>query len=161
IPAPITSLRLVVGAMLLRGSDTHVPVGTLRSALRISSLFLFAGLGVVLATPRPGAGRLAIHRAVRGLSLGLVGWLSWRYLGLGWQASVLLALALLTPSTGFILDTLERMGLDEGERFWVTSKAIAGELLALAVLFVALKADNGMELGVSSAAMVGLLVGLP
>src|SRR3546814_9442778 len=83
------------------------------------------------------------------------------YLDLGWQASALLALALLTPSTGFILDTLERLGLDEEERFWVTSKAIAGELLALAALFVIMLAGAPMQLGVSTLVMLGMLVGLP
>jgi Kef-type K+ transport system membrane component KefB len=161
LPAPITCLLLGVGAMLLWGDDTHDPVVTLLSALGISSLFLFAGLEVDFDTLRKGLGRLVIHLAVRVASLVLVGWVAWRYLDLGWQAAVLVSLALLTPSTGFILDTLERMGLDEGERFWVTSKAIAGELLALAVLFVALKADNGLALGMSSVAMLGLLVGLP
>jgi Kef-type K+ transport system membrane component KefB len=161
LPAPITCLLLGVGAMLLWAEETHDPVVALLSALGISSLFLFAGLEVDFATLRKGAWRLVVHLVVRALSLVLVGWLAWEYFGLGWQAAVLVSLALLTPSTGFILDTLERMGLDEGERFWVTSKAIAGELLALAILFVALKADNGLAFGVSTAAMVGLLVGLP
>lgn len=161
IPAPITSLLLGVGAMLLWGEDTHDPVVTLLSALGISSLFLFAGLEVDFGTLRQGAGRLGLHLLVRIASLSLVSWAGWRYLGLGWQASALLALALLTPSTGFILDTLERMGLDDGERFWVTSKAIAGELLALALLFVALKSDDGMEFGAASGAMIALLAGLP
>jgi len=161
LPAPITCLLLGVGAMLLWGEDTHDPVVALLSALGISSLFLFAGLEVDFETLRKSLGRLGIHLAVRVASLAFVGWAAWRYMDLGWQAAVLISLALLTPSTGFILDTLERMGLDEDERFWVTSKAIAGELLALAVLFVALKADSGIEFGVSSAAMAGLLVGLP
>ena len=39
-----------------------------------------------------------------------VGWLAWRYAGLPWQAAGLLALALLTPSTGFIMDSLSRLG---------------------------------------------------
>ena len=161
LPAPITCLALGIGAMLLWGEDTHDPVVTLLSALGISSLFLFAGLEVDFATLRKGLVGLSVHLLVRVVSLGLVGWLAWRYLGLGWQASVLVSLAVLTPSTGFILDTLARMGLDEGERFWVTSKAIAGELLALAVLFVALKSGDALQFGVSSAAMMGLLVGLP
>src|SRR5690606_39529131 len=87
--------------------------------------------------------------------------LGWRHLDLGWQAATLLALALLTPSTGFILDTLERLGLDDNERFWVTSKAIAGELLALAALFVVLQAGDPVVMGVNSLVLVAMLVGLP
>jgi Kef-type K+ transport system membrane component KefB len=161
IPAPITSLLLGVGAMLAWGERTHDPVVVLLSALGISSLFLFAGLEVELQGLRRGLGRLLAHLAIRSAAMTLVGWLAWRYLAMGWQAAALLALALLTPSTGFILDTLERLGLDQEERFWVTNKAIAGEMLALAVLFVALQAGDPMQFAAASAAMVALLVGLP
>src|SRR5690606_32866517 len=104
---------------------------------------------------------LLAHLFIRGLALGAAAWLGWRYADLGWQAAALLALALLTPSTGFIVDTLGRLGLDEEERFWVTNKAIAGELLALAALFVVLQAGDMVGLAISSAALVGLMVGLP
>ena len=53
------------------------------------------------------------------------------------------------------------MGLDEEEQFWVTSKAIAGELLALGMLFVLLLADDPAQLGLSSLALLGLMIGLP
>jgi Kef-type K+ transport system membrane component KefB len=161
IPAPITSLLLGVGARLAWGERTHDPDVVLLSALGISSLFLFAGLEVELQGLRRGLGRLLAHLAIRSAAMTLVGWLAWRYLAMGWQAAALLALALLTPSTGFILDTLERLGLDQEERFWVTNKAIAGEMLALAVLFVALQAGDPMQFAAASAAMVALLVGLP
>lgn len=161
VPAPITCLLFGLVAMLWLGDRTHDPVVVLLSTLGISSLFLFAGLEVDLHALRRGLWPLVAHLALRVGTLVLLGWLAWRYAGLGWQAAGLLALALLTPSTGFILDTLERLGLDEEERFWVTSKAIAGELLALAALFVVLQAGDPVQLGMSSLAMVGLLVGLP
>ena len=161
IPAPITCLFLGIGAMLLWGEETHDPVVVLLSALGISSLFLFAGLEVEWQALRRGVGRLLVHLAIRVAALVLTGWLAWRYLDLGWQAASLLALALLTQSTGFILDTLERMGLDQEERFWVTSKAIAGELLALAMLFVALQAGDPVQFGIASLEMLALLLGLP
>ena len=161
LPAPITCLALGIGAMLAFGDRVHDPVIVLLSTLGISSLFLFAGLEVDLQALRKGLGRLLVHLVIRVLLLAGVAWLGWHYLDLGWQAAVLVALALLTPSTGFILDTLERLGLDEEERFWVTSKAIAGELMALAVLFVVLQAADPMQLGVSSLVMLAMIVGLP
>lgn len=161
IPAPITCLLLGIGAMLAWGDRTHDPVVVLLSTLGISSLFLFAGLEVELQALRRGLGRLLAHLLVRALALAGVAWLAWRYLDLGWQPATLLALALLTPSTGFILDTLEGLGLDRDERFWVTNKAIAGELLALLVLFVALQAGDAEGFAVSSLAMLALLTGLP
>lgn len=161
LPAPITCLVFGIGAMLALGGSVHDPVVTLLSTLGISSLFLFAGLEVDMGALRKGLWPLLAHLAIRIGSLCLLAWLGWRYLDLGWQAAALLALALLTPSTGFILDTLERLGLDEEERFWVTSKAIAGELLALAALFVVLQAGDPVQLGLSTLAMLALLVGLP
>jgi len=161
LPAPITSLLLGLAAMLAFGDRVQDPVVALLSTIGISSLFLFAGLEVDPAALRRGATKLGVHLVIRAAGLVLVGWLGMRWAGLGWQAAALLALALLTPSTGFILDTLERLGLGEDERFWVTSKAIIGELMALAVMFVVLQAGDPVQLGISTAWMVGMVVGLP
>ena len=161
LPAPITSLALGIGAMLLWGDRTHDPVVVLLSTIGISSLFLFAGLEVDPAELRKGFRQLATHLVIRIATLTATAWLAWRFAGLAWQAAALLALALLTPSTGFILDTLERLGLNEEERFWVTSKAIAGELLALAALFFLLQANDALQLAASTSAMIALIVGLP
>lgn len=161
IPAPLTCLLFGIGAMLAMGPRSHDPVVGLLATLGISSLFLFAGLEVDLQALRRGLWPLIVHLLIRAATLFGVGWLAWRYAGLPWQAAGLLALALLTPSTGFIIDTLGRLGLSDDERFWVTSKAIAGELLALAVLFVLLQAGNPVHLALSSLALAAMLVGLP
>lgn len=161
LPAPITALLLGVGAMLLWGDRAHDPVVGLLSTIGISSLFLFAGLEVDPAALRNGYRQLGTHLGIRIVTLAGTSWLAWRYLDLEWQPAALLALALLTPSTGFILDTLERLGLDTEERFWVTSKAIAGELLALAALFFLLQADDSLQLAASTSAIIALIAGLP
>ena len=161
LPGPITSLALGIGAMLLCGARTPDPVVVLLTTIGISSLFLFAGLEVDPAELRKGFRQLATHLVIRIATLTATAWLAWRFAGLAWQAAALLALALLTPSTGFILDTLERLGLNEEERFWVTSKAIAGELLALAALFFLLQANDALQLAASTSAMIALIVGLP
>jgi Kef-type K+ transport system membrane component KefB len=98
---------------------------------------------------------------VRVASLVAVAGLAWRYAALPWQAAGLLALALLTPSTGFIVESLGRLGLSDDERFWVTSKAIIGEILALALLFVLVKVDQPVDMALSAAALVALAVVLP
>ncbi|MFC0679895.1 cation:proton antiporter [Lysobacter korlensis] len=161
IPAPVTSLVAGIVAVFVFGEETHDPVLALLSTIGISSLFLFAGLEVDPGALKRRWKPLLTHLAVRALSLFALGWLAWRFLDLGWQASGLLALALLTPSTGFILDTLERLGLDDEEAFWVTNKAIAGEIVALAALFVMLQAGDMQQLALSSAAMLALVIGVP
>lgn len=161
LPAPLTCLLFGIVAMLAMGERAHDPVIVLLATLGISSLFLFAGLEVDPKALRRGMWPLLLHLLVRGGTLFGVGWLAWRYAALPWQAAGLLALALLTPSTGFIIDSLGRLGLSEEERFWVTSKAIAGELLALAALFVILQAGDPWRMGLSSLALLAMLVGLP
>lgn len=161
LPAPLTCLMLGIAAMLWLGERSHDGVIALLATLGISSLFLFAGLEVELQALRRGFWPLLTHLLIRSATLCGVGWLAWRYAGLSWQAAGLLALALLTPSTGFIIDTLGRLGLDEQERFWVTNKAIAGELLALAALFLVLQADQPMKMAISSGILIALLIGLP
>lgn len=118
------------------GRDTTL---ALLATLGISSLLLFAGLEIDLAALRRGVGPLLAHLAVRSLTVAAFTGADMYVFGLSWDAGCLLALALLAPSTGFILETLARLGLDEKERFWVTTKAIGGELLALRALFVVLQ----------------------
>lgn len=161
IPAPLTCLLFGIGAMLALGEGAHDPVVALLATLGISSLFLFAGLEVELGELRRERWPLLAHLAIQLACLSATGWLAWRFAGFPWQAAGLLALALLTPSTGFIIDTLGRLGLDEHERFWVTNKAIAGELMALVALFVILLADDPVQLAVSSGVLLALIVGLP
>ncbi|TAA28505.1 cation:proton antiporter [Pseudoxanthomonas winnipegensis] len=162
LPAPLTCLAFGVVAALVIGKPVEDGVVALMASLGISSLFLFAGLEVDPKALRKGWKQLVIHLLARSASLTAVAWLAWRYAGLSWQAAALLALALLTPSTGFIIDTLGRLGLDTKEQFWVTNKAIAGELLALAVLFVVLQsASPPLEMLGSTLALLAMLVGLP
>lgn len=161
LPAPLTCLLFGIIGMLWLGDQAHDAVIGLLATLGISSLFLFAGLEVDLQALRRGMWPLLAHLVIRSATLFGVGWLAWRYAGLPWQAAGLLALALLTPSTGFIMDSLSRLGLSEDERFWVTSKAIAGELLALAALFIVLQAGDPGHMALSSLALLAMMVGLP
>jgi len=73
----------------------------------------------------------------------------------------LLALAVFTPSTGFILESLASLGLDADERYWVTIKSIGSEILALVVVFVVLQSDSAQHLGFSSLTMLAMMIGIP
>jgi Kef-type K+ transport system membrane component KefB len=132
----------------------------LLSAFGIVSLFLFAGLDVDLHELRNHSRVLLQHLALRLAGLAAVAYGVATLFALEPRPAALVALALLTPSTGFILDSLDGLGLGERERFWVRSKAIATELLALAVLFITLQSTTLLRLALSAlvlAAMVALL----
>jgi len=163
VPPPLTCFLLGVALVLAIPTVAgHADAAVhLLAALGISTLFLYAGLEVDVATLRRAVGPLSVYLVTRMLGVVLVAWLGWRYVGLHWQDAALLALALLTSSTGFIIDSLDRFGLEPEERFWVTNNAISGELLALAIMFVVLKATDPAALGIATGALLGTLVALP
>jgi Kef-type K+ transport system membrane component KefB len=98
---------------------------------------------------------------VRVVFISVAVWIAVHYFNLAWQFASLLALALYTPSTGFILETLPHSGLDEGEQKEVAIRAIAGEILALLVLFVVSQSGSMRHLATSSLALVLLIAFTP
>ena len=162
IPPPLTCIALGVVVIFWIAPNHHSDAAVhLLAALGISTLFLYAGLEVKLETLRQALGPLSIYLLTRVLSIAALAWLGWHYLGLGWQDATLVALGLLTSSTGFIIDSLDRYCLEPEERFWATNNAISGELLALGVMFVVLKADDSVGLGLATLALLATLAALP
>jgi Kef-type K+ transport system membrane component KefB len=161
LPAPLTSFALGMLAAWLLGPAYHDATLVLLATLGISSLFLFAGLEVDLDSLKRGRWPLLAHLALSGAILAVATWMAVRYFGFVWNTALLLALALLTPSTGFILESLARLGLDADERYWVTIKAIGAEILALVVVFVVLQSDSATQLEVSSIAILSMILGIP
>jgi Kef-type K+ transport system membrane component KefB len=162
LPPPLTCFLLGLALILaMPGVAHHDDAVHLLAALGISTLFLYAGLEVDLATLRQAVGPLSIYLLTRALSVAAVAWLAEWYLDMRWQDATLLALALLTSSTGFIVDSLDRFGLEPEERFWVTNNAISGELLALAIMFVVLNATDPVGLATATGILGLTLAGLP
>jgi len=133
----------------------------LLSTLGIVSLFLFAGLDVEPRELRKEARVLVEHVVVRVGALAAVAAACAWALGLGARAALLVALAVMTPSTGFILDSLGGWGSSDSERFWIRAKAIGTELVALAVLFVAVQSTSLARLGLSAVALAAMIAVLP
>ena len=169
---PSAMTALVFGAVagmgfgLLQGD----PIVSLLSTLGIVALFLFAGLEVQAAELYRERRVLIEHVVIRVFSLVaamlVLAWVSQRLpeawgLALDNRSSALVALALLTPSTGFILDSIGRWGLTEEEQFWIRSKAIATELIALAVLFIVLQSTSAARLSLSALAILAMIAVLP
>jgi Kef-type K+ transport system membrane component KefB len=161
VPGAITSLGLGVLFGIGLGWFQGDQVIGLLSVFGICALFLFAGLEVDTAVLRAAWRQLAIHLVFKSLSLAAAAALAVTYLHLEVQPAIILALALLTPSTGFILSSIGRFGLTESERQLVTVKAIAAELLALGALFVALQSGSGRQLAIASGVLGGMVLILP
>ena len=160
IPAQLTCFIFGIIASIFFKTAIASPVLSAVSTLGIASLFLFAGLEVDTQEIAQQLPRLLNHLATRGLFLWAFIWVSMRYLHFAWQPASLLALALLTPSTGFILDTLHASGLDSSEQSEVTIRAVAGEILALLVLFV-VSQDSAKSFALSGGALLLLIVLTP
>lgn len=161
LPSAVTSFGLGAAAGLGLGWFHHDPTIGLLSTFGIVALFLFAGLEVDLDELRENAGILVQHVVVRVALVGAGAWVVAAAFGLEARAALLVSLALFTPSTGFILDSLHTWGLSQREQFWIRSKAVATELVALAVLFVTLQSATVTTLSVSAAVLIGMIVFLP
>jgi Kef-type K+ transport system membrane component KefB len=161
LPSAITSVGL--GALVSIGFHLFHDDSTIKllATLGIVSMFLFAGLEVNLRELYENRRVLAQHVAIQLAVLAAGSLAAAAIFGLEVRAALLFALALLTPSTGFILDSLSGFGLSTDERFWVKSKAIASELVALGVLFLTIRSEDVTTLGGSGLALVAIVIFLP
>jgi Kef-type K+ transport system membrane component KefB len=161
LPAQLTCFAfgiIVAGFFKPLVSDTVI---SYLSTLGIASLFLFAGLEVDLAELRRQLPSLASHFAVRGLVLVACACIAARLLHLGWQVDWMIALALLTPSTGFILDMLPHSGLDHVEQSEVALHAVAGEVTAVFLFLVFSQAGSMKTLLISGGSIALLIAFMP
>jgi len=161
LPSALTALALGVIVSQSTGLFQDDTTIKLLSTLGIVALFLFAGLDVETNELRREAKALTEHLLVRVVLVASAAWAIHGWFDLDVREALLVSLALLTPSTGFILDSLGGWGLSESERFWVRSKAIATELVALAILFGAVQSTSAVRLGSSAVALVAMMVVLP
>lgn len=161
LPSAITCVAIGAAANIgfhLFHEDSTVKM---LATLGIVAMFLFAGLEVDFAELRSGRKVLLQHVLAQLVSLALgalaIGWV----FGFELRPALLFALALLTPSTGFILDSLHSLGLTSEEAFWVKSKSIASELVALGVLFLTIQSTDVKTLVVSALVLVAMVLLLP
>ena len=161
VPAAITSLLLGVAAGPVLGLFPNDRTIGLLSTLGIVSLFLFAGLDVEVDELKRVARAIGEHLGARVLALAAVGFVVAGVFALPYRPAALISLALLTPSTGFILDSLPSLRLPEQTSFWVRATAISTELLALAIMFVTLQSTTAAGLGLSAAVLAGMVLLLP
>lgn len=165
LPLPLSGLAL--GALMtyfgyeLVGDDRWALLAT----LGITSLFLFAGLEINLKEIEQEKSRLMQHIAIKLLMLaGLTFLINYHY-PVQLSVAVLLSLAIITPSAGFILSTIKGLNLNNDEQFWVSNKAILAEIIALCVMFVALQSDasqvGGLGVLNNFLTLLGLIVALP
>lgn len=160
IPGAITSL--VMGGMANAfGMFPDDPTLHLLSTLGIVALFLFAGLEIDGPEMRRNVSALTLHAAIWAALATATAVVAGLALGVTPRAAALLALALVTPSTGFILSSLAGFGLTTAEQRTVKTYAIGSELLALSGLFFVLQSTSLGHLALAIGAMVGVVILIP
>ncbi len=161
IPSAVTCLGL--GALfglalhLFRDDATIRMLGT----LGIVTLFLFAGLEVEVSELRRGLRVVLEHIGINLLVLGLAVSVLHQMIYVEMRGTILIALALFTPSTGIILGSLDDFSLEPHHNYWIKAKVIAFELMALVALFLTVQSSNAVSLGLSSVALLGMIALLP
>lgn len=160
IPGAITALLMGLIASWL-GWFEHEVTLRLFATLGIVSLFLFAGLEIDGPELRRNARPLMLHAAIWTALAAVTAIVAGLGFGLPMRAAVLVSLALVTPSTGFILSSLASFGLLPGEQKTVRTYAIGSELIALAALFFVLQTTSARQLALSLLAMAGVVILIP
>ncbi|MBK7874900.1 MAG: cation:proton antiporter [Planctomycetes bacterium] len=160
IPSAVTSLGLGMLAGALGFFHDDSTIGLL-STFGIVALFLSAGLELDLQELKRGAFLLSVHLGLLLLGVFLVAWAFTEWFRLEFRPSLIIALALLSPSTGFILDSLGGWNFTQREAAWVRSMALAAELLALAALFGVTQSTSTQTFVLSTLCLVGLVVAIP
>jgi Kef-type K+ transport system membrane component KefB len=161
VPTAVTSLVLGGGVGVSVGWFRGDVTIQLLATLGISALFLFAGLEVDLRALLHRRRVLTQHLVLLGLTIaGLAAGLH-AAAGLAWRVAILIVLALVTPSAGFILDSLASLPVSDDQRDWVRSLTIASELVSLMTLFVILQSGTAGQLLIGTAVLLALIFGLP
>ena len=160
IPGAITALLMGLAASAFGWLPNDVTL-RLFSTLGIVSLFLFAGLEIDGPELRRNVKPLLLHAAIWTALAVVTALAAAAIFDLSARVAALLSLALVTPSTGFILSSLSSFGLTDDERKTVRTYAIGSELIALTALFFILQSTSARQLSLALAAMAGVVIVIP
>lgn len=161
IPTAVTALAFGAASGLGFGFFVADAAVQLLATLGISALFLFAGLEVDLDELLARRRVLVQHVLLTLVVLLVLAVALHHVTGLVWRASVLCALAIITPSAGFILDSLSSWPLSEAQRGWVRSTTIATELVSLLALFFVMQSASAGQFVIGTVALILLVLVVP
>lgn len=161
IPTALTSLSLGFLTAHTLGWFENDQLLLMLSRLGITSLFLFAGMEVEIDELKKNATVLSRHLVVVTIMIFLTGFIVFYFFEHDFRISLLLALGLMTPSTGFILNSLSGFQLGERQEKWIRSIAISKELVAIFLLFFMLQTESLKGFLISTASLILMIALLP
>jgi len=161
IPVGITAMTLGLLVTIFLGWFQNDQLILLLSRLGITSLFLFAGMEIELDEIKKNAKAIFKYLGKSLAMLLIVACVLQYTLDVSFKIGTIISIGLLTPSTGFILNSLKSYKLAEDEIYWIRLKAISKEILAVLVLFLALKTNDLTTFVISNSLLIALIVILP
>ncbi len=161
LPSAITCLGLGVLFGIGLGIFQDEETVTVLAVLGIVAMFLFAGMEIDFSELKRSGFIIIQHIVVQAPLISASTWFFELFLGLGTRPALIASLAVMTPSTGFILDSLHGLPLAENEKFWIKSKAIATEIVALIILFFSLQSTTPVKMFTSIGVMAAMIFFLP
>ncbi|MEZ4872054.1 MAG: hypothetical protein R2827_07385 [Bdellovibrionales bacterium] len=161
VPTALTALALGFATAFGLGWFKDDQLLLMLSRLGITSLFLFAGMEVDIDELKEDADVL-VKNLVKTVVIIFLSSIFIRYIfNINFRIAMVLALGLMTPSTGFILNSLKGFELTAIQERWVRSKAIAKELVAIFLLFFILQTESWSEFLISTGTLIGMILVLP
>ena len=161
IPVGVTTFILGALASMFMDPLAHNSSIYILATFGIVSLFLLAGLDVETNELWSHKKELGTHLAIGALFIIFV-YLGVHYLlELQGRSGFLFSLALVAPSTGFIISSLDSLDLQEEQKYWIKTKAISFEILALAAMFFIIRSASISDLLIGSVAILVMILVLP
>ncbi len=150
IPTGITAL--FIGAIAIYFQPTLIDDSLFRflAQIGITSLFVFAGLEVDFKDLDKDKTYLVKYLLSSIVIIIGIASSVYYFFKIPFQEAFILALGIFTPSAGFIINSINSFDLSTNQEYWVKSKAISKEIVAILLLFVALQSDNITKLLISS-----------
>ncbi len=143
IPEPISEIFLgvLLGPIVIGvfGKDVIIEI---MGTIGIITLFFIAGYEVNIEKLRTKTRTLKENGLIHLVLICILAVLIMLTTKYKWSIGFLIAMALLTPSAGFILSSLKILHLKENIKEWIESKVISAEIFTLLLLLIILNADN-------------------
>ncbi len=161
VPSGITALIIGIALSKLDPTISGEPIFRFLSQIGITSLFLFAGLEVETSELKEDKGYLFKYLSKYTMALSIVAFSLHSLFDWSWQVALIFSLGILTPSAGFILNSLHSFNVNEDHEYWIKSKAISKEIVSILLMFIALQWAEPKNMIFSSLFFIGLFIFLP
>lgn len=161
VPAALTSFFMGILLSIITPWISEDSTIQLLSTFGIVSLFLFAGLEMDFNAVKLRAAKISQYIIVYIILLAGSVIVFFHLFGMDFPSSVLIVLALTTPSAGFILESLNSLGMNDAEKKWIKAKVVSSEILALIILFFIVQSSSAFLLIVSSLVLITMAALLP